>query len=175
MSVRSDSHGIRLTSRTGMSLEMSTNGSLRRFSCSGILVNLYVGNEVEGSPTNLYLRRRSGTVEWISLLGPLSGTRFQVDEASGRVIGSGSWRGIDYSIELVPAQSATAWFWHVRLTNTTPSTQDVDLTYTQDLALAPYGGVRLNEYYISQYVDHTPLSHPHHGRILPRTAVIPGA
>ena len=27
-------------------------------------------------------------------------------------------------------------------------------------ALAPYGAVRLNEYYVSQYVDHTPLQHP---------------
>ena len=29
------------------------------------------------------------------------------------------------------------------------------LTYAQDLALAPDGAVRLNEYYVSQYLDHT--------------------
>ena len=41
--------------------------------------------------------------------------------------------------------------------------QQLDLTYAQDLALAPYGAVRLNEFYVSQYVDHTPLSHPTRG------------
>jgi hypothetical protein len=28
--------------------------------------------------------------------------------------------------------------------------------YTQDLGLAHYGAVRLNEYYTSQYIDYTP-------------------
>ena len=39
----------------------------------------------------------------------------------------------------------------------------VDLVYAQDLALADYGAVRMNEYYVSQYVDHTPLAHPARG------------
>ena len=39
----------------------------------------------------------------------------------------------------------------------------VDLVYAQDLALAPYGAVRMNEYYVSQYIDHTPLAHPTRG------------
>ena len=42
----------------------------------------------------------------------------------------------------------------------------MDLTYAQDLALAPYGAVRLNEYYVSQYIDHMPLTHPQHGELI---------
>jgi len=61
------------------------------------------------------------------------------------------------------AQDAPAWFWHVRLLNTTPSQHQLDLIYAQDIALAPYGTVRLNEYYVSQYVDHTPLQHQSRG------------
>src|SRR4029079_7589405 len=42
----------------------------------------------------------------------------------------------------------------------------LDLVYAQDVALAPYGAVRLNEYYVSQYLDHTPLAHARHGAML---------
>ena len=40
------------------------------------------------------------------------------------------------------------------------------LIYVQDLALAEYGSVRSNEYYVSQYVDHSPLSHPDRGLVV---------
>jgi cellobiose phosphorylase len=50
--------------------------------------------------------------------------------------------------------------------NTTSQTQVIDLTYAQDVALAPYGAVRLNEFYVSQYVDHTPLSHAERGIVV---------
>ncbi len=42
----------------------------------------------------------------------------------------------------------------------------VDLVYAQDLALAAYGAVRMNEYYVSQYVDYTPLTHARCGHVL---------
>jgi len=61
---------------------------------------------------------------------------------------------------------ATAWFWHVKLENTSSVAQELDLTYAQDLALASYGAVRLNEFYVSQYVDHTPLSHAERGTLI---------
>src|SRR5262249_6971750 len=38
--------------------------------------------------------------------------------------------------------------------------------YAQDIALAPYDMVRLNEYYVSQYVDHTPLRHENRGVVV---------
>jgi len=154
----------RLTSRSGLSLEVTSRGAVRRFDCGSTALNLFVGNELEGGPTNLYLRRhRGGTTEFIALLGPRSPTRFDLRQADGRLIGAGSWQGIDYVIALVLAQDALAWFWHVRLLNTTPSQHQLDLIYAHDVALAPYATVRLNEYYVSQYVDHTPLQHRSRG------------
>ncbi|MDB6088365.1 MAG: uncharacterized protein JWN85_1149 [Gammaproteobacteria bacterium] len=152
-----------LTSRSGLRVEINANGSLRRFDCGPISLTLFVGNELEGGPTNLYLRRHSDPIEWTPLLGPLSRTRFHRDPVSGVLVGVGAWLGIDYSVTLVLAQGAPAWFWHLRLENTTSSAQTVDLTYAQDVALASYGAVRLNEYYVSQYIDHTPLPHAAHG------------
>jgi cellobiose phosphorylase len=158
-----DSTPTRLTSPSGLRAELNLNGSVRRLDCEAITLSLFVGNEVEGGPTNVYLRRLTDKVEWIPLLGPSSPTRFHKDPATGRLIGVGTWSGIDYSLTLLLAQGKPAWFWHVRLENTLPKKQQVDLTYVQDIALASYGGIRLNEFYVSQYLDHTPLQHPKHG------------
>ncbi len=54
----------------------------------------------------------------------------------------------------------------MRLRNTAAEAQELDLTYAQDVALAPYGAVRMNEYYVSQYIDHTPLSDPQRGALI---------
>lgn len=155
--------GIRLISRSELSVEATSNGAIRRFDCGRIALNLFVGNELEGGPANLYLRRRSQAIESIPLLGPGSPTRFPLQAAASGLVGAGSWQGIEYSIALVLAAGAPAWFWHVRLRNTSPTQQQVDLIYAHDVALAPYETVRVNEYYVSQYIDHTPLEHPTRG------------
>jgi 1,2-beta-oligoglucan phosphorylase len=161
-----DLHGTRLTSPSGLALEMNANGSLRRFEHDEILLNLFVGNEVESGPTNIYLRRHANAVESIPLLGPHSETRFYDGGSPGVLLGFGSSLGIDYSLALVLARNAPAWFWHVQLENTSPEARRVDLTYAQDLALAAYGAVRLNEFYVSQYIDHTPLTHAARGVVV---------
>ncbi len=177
---------MRLASPSGLRAEINANGSLRRFDCGAITLSLYLGNELEGGPANLYLRRRAGeqrmagartggqragaqraeAPEWTPLLGPRSPTRFSVDASGERLVGTGVWLGIEYSLALVLARGASAWFWHVRLENTSSALLDIDLTYAQDLALAQYWAVRLNEYYVSQYIDHTPLRDAVHGHLV---------
>ena len=157
------SEPTRLTSPSGLRAEINANGSLRRLDCDAICLALFVGNELEGGPANLYLRRHSDKVEWTPLLGPLSRTRFHTDPSTGRLIGVGSWLGINYALTLILAKSKPAWFWHVRLENTEATSQQVDLTYAQDVALSSYGGIRLNEFYVSQYLDHTALQHAKRG------------
>jgi cellobiose phosphorylase len=149
-----------------MKVELNGNGSIRRFECGGISLGLFIGNEVEGGPTNVYLRRHGATPDWTPLLGPSSPTRFDTKPASGALVGFGSWQGIDYSIALVLVEKASAWFWQVSLENTTSAAQHLDLTYAQDLALAAYGAVRMNEFYVSQYIDHTPLKHASRGFVV---------
>ena len=152
-----------LISPSGMQAEFNANGSLCRFNCADISLSLFVGNELEGGPTNLYLRRRGNAGEWTPLLGPQSRTRFAPTPVDGALIGAGKWLGISYTIALRFARSSSAWFWRVELENTNGSTEEIDLTYAQDLALAPYGAVRMNEFYVSQYIDHTELTDSRHG------------
>ena len=156
----------RLRSVSGLEVAFNSNGSLRHFTSGTVSLGLFVGSEIEGGPTNLYLRRLGHKIAWTPLLGPSSGTIFRADPEGGRLTGSGSWNGINYTIAFVLARGAPAWFWHLHLENITASAQQLDLTYAQDVALAPYGAIRMNEFYVSQYIDHTPLSHGSHGVML---------
>ena len=161
-----DSPLMRLSSPSGVRAEINANGSLRRLDCGALTLSLFLGNELEGGPANLYLRRRSAAGEWTALLGPTSRTRFAASATGDRLIGTGEWLGLEYSVALLLARNAAAWFWHVKLRNTASTAQEVDLTLTQDLALAQYWAVRLNEYYVSQYLDHTPLLDSVHGHLV---------
>src|SRR3954451_16253623 len=89
----------RLSGHAGLAAELNTNGSLRRFDCGDISLLLFVGNELEGGPANLYLRMLGDDARCIPLLGPQSPTCFETDAVSGRFTGTGSWLGVDYSLE----------------------------------------------------------------------------
>jgi 1,2-beta-oligoglucan phosphorylase len=155
---------IHLSSPSGLHVQVNANGSIRRMDHRDILLNLFLGNEVEGGPTNIYLRRHGTSITSISLLGPRSPAVFAFDQQG--LAACGEWNGIRITLSLRLAASAAAWCWHVALENTGHAAATVDLIYAQDIALAHYGMVRLNEYYISQYLDHTPLTHPTRGIVL---------
>ena len=157
---------LELSSPSGLRATFNGNGSLRRLDCGAISLALFVGNEIEGGPANLYLRRHADRIEWVPLLGPCSPTRFSLDPHGKALQGRGQWGDIGYLIELTLAAAAPAWFWRVQLENRGATQHILDLTYAQDLALAPYGAIRLNEYYVGQYIDHTALSHPTHGFVM---------
>lgn len=153
-----------LQSPAGLRIEVNANGSIRRMDHGDILLNLFLGTEIEGGPANLYLRRHGTSIEAVPLLGPQSPAAIHLDERG--MSAGGEWHGIRFRVALVLAESAPAWFWHLRLENTRRTSEKLDLIYAQDLALARYGAVRINEYYTSHYVDHTPLTHPERGIVL---------
>jgi cellobiose phosphorylase len=154
-----------LRSASGLELALCANGALRRIECGGVTLNLFLGNELESGPANLYLRRRApGPMAWVPLLGPRSPAHGSLEGDRWRA--RGAWEGLHYQVSLVLAASAPAWFWHVELENRSGEELELDLLYAQDLALADYGFLRNNEYYVSHYVDHTPLAHPQRGHVL---------
>ncbi|MDB5972273.1 MAG: uncharacterized protein JWQ90_4723 [Hydrocarboniphaga sp.] len=155
-----------LVGHSGMRVELTATGAIRHFDCDGLALALFVGNEIDGSVGNVFLRRLGDRVESTPLLGPSSATRFRIQGPEHAIVGFGEWLGIRYSISLVLSKTAPAWFWHVCLENHNATAQLLDLSYAQDVALAPYGAVRLNEFYVSQYLDHTPLLHPEQGQLI---------
>ncbi|MES2470232.1 MAG: hypothetical protein V4675_23265 [Verrucomicrobiota bacterium] len=161
LSAASTAFPIRISSPSGLSLECNANGSIRRMDHKDIMLNLFLGNEMDGGLANIHLRCPGSSVETVPLLGPGSPASYRTDDRG--VFAVGTWRDITFRLRLILAQSAAAWFWHVELENTGDSAVTCDLIHTQDIALAHYGAIRLNEFYVSQYVDHTPLEHPLRG------------
>ena len=152
---------VRLASPSELAFELCANGAIRRITWRDVVVNAFLGNELEGGPANLWLRRRGDRIAWIPLLGPRSPASLRLDD-SGLDL-RGEWSGLRFHASLRLAQQSPAWFWHVSLENVGPAPLALDLVHAQDLALSDYGAIRLNEYYVSQYVDYTRLAHAEHG------------
>ena len=157
---------IEFTSPGGLRAAFHDSGTLHTLAFGDIVVNLFVGNALEGGPANLVLRRHAARIESTPLLGPRSPTRWHRDAASALLEGAGEWQGLRYQVALRLAAQAPAWFWHVRVENAGTEAARVDCLLLQDLGLAPYGALRTNEYYVSQYIDHSPLEHPERGTVL---------
>jgi len=102
-----------------------------------ILLNLFLGTEIEGGLANLYLRRLGAVVEATPLFGARSPAAIHVDERGMTV--NGEWKGIRFSVSLCLAKSAPAWFWHVVLENTLAKEETADLIYTRTWGLRNTG------------------------------------
>lgn len=155
-----------LRSASGLDAELLANGALRRFDAKGLTLNLFLGNALEGAPANLWLRRHaaSGGIEAAPLLGPRSPLALQ--PGADGYLAVGEWQGLRLQLSLRLAAAAPAWFWHLHIENRGTEAQRLDLIHAQDLALASYGAIRLNEYYVSHYLDLCPLRHGERGWVL---------
>jgi 1,2-beta-oligoglucan phosphorylase len=147
---------------TGLQFEFNDNGSLRHLRLHDVHVNLFVGNEVEGGPANLWLRLRddNADVELVPLLGPRSPLAFGNNGAEG------NWRELRLRLALCLAADTPAWFWHLRVDNLGSAARTIQLLHVQDLGLAAYGAIRTNEYYVSHYIDLCPLQHSERGHVV---------
>lgn len=152
----------RLQSPSGLAADVNANGTLRRIAHGAVAVNLFPASEIEGGPANLFLRRLdTAALSWTPLLGPCS--PLAIGGGADGVFAAGTWQQVCIRASLTLAASAPAWFWHVHLANRGDTAITLDLIHAQDLGLAPWGAIRMNEYYVSQYLDHVPLEHPAHG------------
>ncbi len=154
----------RIANSQGLMFTFNRNGSIQRIDCGPLMLNLFLGNELEGGVANLYLRRHGATLEVIPLLGPRSPAQFTVT-ADG-IQAHGTWQDLRFALHLVLSATANAWFWHVELHNTGRDTLTVDLVYAQDLGLAQYSFIRMNEFFCSHYIDHCAFTHAVHGQVV---------
>src|SRR5262245_4312846 len=94
----------RLESASGLCVQVNANGSIRRIDHRDIILNLFLGTELEGGPANIYLRRHGDSIESTPLLGPRSAASVRID-ATGLTV-HGEWRDLRFHVALVLAQSA---------------------------------------------------------------------
>ena len=150
-----------LANAAGLSLELNRDGGVRRIQFRDDVVNLFMGSGMEPGPTNVWLRLHCGAqVEAVPLLGPKSPLRARRSRSrSGGFESRGEWQGVGIVLRLVLGEQEATWSWQVRLENRAPQERTVDLLYVQDIALASRGAVRLNEHYVSHYIDFSPMEH----------------
>ena len=127
----------------------TTSGALAALDADDLSLLLYPATELEAGPCQLWLRTRAASIRAHGLTGPASGST-----ASDGVV-RGDWAGLDYVAWFEAVDSGYCWQWRVR--NAGAHEVVVDVVFTQDVALTPWDELRRNEYYVSQYLDLTPV------------------
>jgi len=162
-----------VSSRSGVRAQFTTSGVLHRLEVGNRSLLMYPADELEAGPANLYLRiRGSEGVQAVALVGPGSGSTVSWSQ-DGPVI-SGTWQDLQYTVTFRLADALAAWYWHVSVRSLRAAATEIDLIYAQDLALAPYDALRTCEYYVSQYLDLTPVQSPAVGTVLAVRQNMPG-
>ncbi|MBI0579842.1 cellobiose phosphorylase [Neobacillus cucumis] len=136
-------------------------GDLFEAAHQNIMLNQWLGNPMDGSLNNLYLRIHEGEkIEAFPMLGVHSNSKVSYTETS--VISKGKVKGIEYQV-IFSLTEQGIWFWDVTLNG---QNADVDVIYAQDLGIAEKGAVRTNEAFLSQYIDHKVFDHNQKGFIV---------
>jgi len=162
-----------VSSRSGVQAQFTSSGVLRRLDVGGRSLLMYPADELEAGPANLYLRIRGDErAEAVAMMGP--GSASTISWSSAGPIIMGSWRDLEYTITFRLADSMAAWYWHVFVKSLDSAPTEIDIIHAQDLALAPYGAVRSCEYYVSQYLDLTPVATSSAGTVLAVRQNLPG-
>ena len=87
---------------------------------------------------------------------------------------TGTWDGLDYALALTLGEHDLTWSWDLEVVNRTGARLRVDAVLTHDPALAPEGAVANNQYYVSQYLDVTPVDTADRGVALAVRQNMPG-
>ena len=153
-----------LRNRVGLWFELLHHGGVRRAGLGDDILGHFVGREAEAPFANLWLRCRAdeGT-ELLPLLGPAARGTWQPDACGIRARFEGhapsALGALRWTVHLHLAEDSPAWFWHVQIQHAGPVPEHWEVVQVQDIGLTSYGALRLNEHYVSQYVDLQPLQH----------------
>ncbi|MFG6488514.1 hypothetical protein ACG04R_17640 [Roseateles sp. BYS78W] len=156
-----------IRNQAGLEAELLSHGALRRLLLApGLMLNLFPGNELEGGPANVWLRRRDTGGSWqaVPLLGPQSPLQVHADEGGFEM--RGSWAGLALRLQLRLAADEATLFWHLLAENRSGAACEIAPVLVHDVGLADYGAVRTNEFYVSHYIDLQPLHDANHGVLL---------
>jgi cellobiose phosphorylase len=173
-----------LHSTSGLVVEAAPHGGLTAFEnrseegTTSLL--LFPGGSAEAGPANVHLRQQdAATGSWrhCPLLGPLSPS--VLDVVDDALVAQGTWEGLAYRLLLRLSDEISAWRWDLTIARDdrageTDAVVRVDVVVTHDPALASPEAVRTNEYYVSQYLDLSPVATPVNGTAIAVRQNMPG-
>ncbi|NQT24692.1 hypothetical protein HQ585_05005 [candidate division KSB1 bacterium] len=154
----------KIKNNKGLTVDFLKNGLVESVDVAPIRVSLKKANLFGKMGANLYLRKKTKPYQYKALLGPESNCRFAVEK--NVFISIGSWDNLDYTCKLHLSEKSDSLRWCVEIVNTSGSRVELDLIYEQDVGLAPVTSGRINEYYVSQYLERRILHDKKHGSVI---------
>ncbi|MDZ4725881.1 MAG: hypothetical protein SH817_06980 [Leptospira sp.] len=154
-----------MRNESGLEFNFTSNGSLYSIKIKHILVNLYIGNELEASIANFYLRVFSEFGETIyPLFGPNANTKFEISES--KYLGEGIVDSLHYQFIFSLHPVLLSWSYSIQIKNLSNQSARFQFVYTQDLGLCDYQSSRLNEFFVSHYIHHEILETKENGYLI---------
>ncbi|TGL75587.1 GH36-type glycosyl hydrolase domain-containing protein [Leptospira jelokensis] len=151
-----------LQNESGLVFKYHPNLSLHSIFHNHTFVNLYVGNGLEPSVSNLYLNVESNEIcHSIPLFSVMDQTTVQTSESLLLITHVYHSIRIECSIQLHTTENS--WKYRVNVINEGEVPIRCDLVYVSDMGLCDYQAARLNEAFVSQYIHHQIFEVPSFG------------
>ncbi len=155
---------MKIKNSLGLSIGFLENGSMKSIEVAPIRISLKPATPFSKSGPNIWLRKRTKTIEYKALLGPESNSRFAVTD--NELYAEGSWDGLDYVCVLQLSEKSLSWKWRIGIHNSSGDVADLDLIYVQDAGLKQISDGLVNEYYVSQYLERRILEDKIYGSVI---------
>ena len=148
-------------------------GGLTVLELDGLSMLQYPADEAECGSAGVWLRLLDGPdAEPIRVADPAA-TRLVTPYSDGFEV-AGAERGLAFRCRFSLHPQEMLWQWSVRVENVGSEAKEIDAVMAVDVALAPADIVRINQFYVSQYLDLTPLQHAGRGTMLAVRQNMPG-
>lgn len=139
---------LKTISNGELEISFVTTGDIHLIKNKNIVLNQFIGQEIDGAVNNIYLRIfENDKIQYYPLVGKESNSSFLIGKSQAKWIGRVS--GVSYEVKL--SLTNTSWFWEVQLDAVS---KKIDLVYVNDIGLADNETLRSNEAYNSQYINH---------------------
>ncbi|MEI6055723.1 MAG: cellobiose phosphorylase [Lentisphaerota bacterium] len=153
---------VSFTNKNGLTVSFFKNGTLSAITYKNLMLNLFQGNPIDGSISDIYLRLyRGSSVNSIPLTGITSKSRFSFSDTHAEWIGD--FEGVNFVCRFFLDTESDIWLWKLSVTNNSNEPVSGDILYIQDIGISDRNGIRNNEAYVSQYIDHCVLSDKNFG------------
>ncbi len=139
----------------GLNFSIFDNGVIENITCGKTQINLITSSPLGNGCCNLYLRKRTPSFSVAAMIGPSSHALHFIDD--NRYETKGEFEGVQFRCRLLLCPRQSKWLWSVQLINNTDESTEFDLLCVQNVGLSCADGNEQNDYYISQYIDYTPL------------------
>lgn len=126
------------------------SGDVCQANVNGVMLNQVIGNTLDGSMNNLFLRiHQNDVVIHTPMLGIQSDSVFHVNDES--VKWTGEFHEVSYTVTFQLGE-LNSWYWTI---DVEAAGETVDIVYGWDLGLNYQGALQSNEGYVAQYVGHS--------------------